>query len=158
MFGIKDSFNNRYLGIFAPMKIYAQTKSICINQNDWSSCRYTKGEGFDILDNTNGIFLEYVQVFVDDVDAFLSMGGSVAAALKIERIQHPELEYILDVNKCEDENIPQPDASMVPSLREINKYLKENPSIQAEVSLEMDESYSLVSNKVTLEAFQEISL
>jgi len=140
------------------MKIFAQTKSICISQNDWSSCRYTKGEGFDLLENTDGIFVEYVQVFVDDLDAFKSMGGIVNPDLKIIRIQHPELEYILDVNKCNDEDIPECPKTMSVSLREIHQYLKENPSIQAEVSLEIDESYSLVFNKITLEAYMDVSL
>jgi len=140
------------------MRISVATGLTIINQNEWSSCRYTKGEGFCLDDNTQGISLEYEAVYVDDVDAFVSQGGKVSKEMEITRISHPDLTYILDVDSIRDEDIPGIDSvSLSPSTAETGRYLSSHPNIVAEVCKEIDDTFKMVGLSVVVEAFRESS-
>lgn len=137
------------------MRISVATGIKIINDCEWDSCRYTKGEGFCLDENAQGISLEYSAVFVDDIDAFVSQGGTLLEEMKVVRVPHPELTYLLDVDSVKDDAIPLISAvSLTPSMTEINRYLVQHPFIKAEACLAIDESFTIVESSVEIEAFK----
>ena len=135
------------------MRISAYTYSTTIGQTDWSSCRYTKGEGFDLLDNTSGVFVTFVRVYSDDP----SLKGA-DVKMDIERVRRPELDYLIDVNAVKESDIPEVDEDRMSfSRRESELYIRRNSLSGAEIVKEKDDSFVLCESRVILEAFSEIA-